>query len=53
MNALNAEPMYFHKPKVLVCHTTKGKGVSFMENNVLWQYLNLTPELLDKALKEI
>jgi transketolase len=26
------------KPTVLICHTTKGKGVSFMENSVLWHY---------------
>ena len=25
-------------PTVLICHTTKGKGVSFMENSVLWHY---------------
>jgi len=53
INALNAEPTYWHKPKVLVCHTIKGRGVSFMENGVEWQYKNLTQELLDKALSEI
>jgi len=26
------------RPTVLICHTTKGKGVSFMENSVLWHY---------------
>lgn len=26
------------KPGVVICHTTKGKGVSFMENSVLWHY---------------
>ena len=25
-------------PTVLICHTVKGKGVSFMENSVLWHY---------------
>lgn len=25
-------------PSVVICHTTKGKGVSFMENQVLWHY---------------
>ena len=53
VNALNAEPMSYHRPKVIVCHTTKGRGVSFMENNVEWQYKNLSQELLDQALKEI
>lgn len=26
------------KPKVLIAHTVKGKGVPFMENDVLWHY---------------
>ena len=26
------------RPTVLICHTTQGKGVSFMENSVLWHY---------------
>ena len=26
------------KPKVIIAKTTKGKGVSFMENKVLWHY---------------
>ena len=28
----------FLKPQVLLMHTIKGKGVSFMENNNLWHY---------------
>lgn len=30
-----AEP---HKPTVIVAHTIKGNGVSFMENDILWHY---------------
>ena len=26
------------KPKCIIAHTVKGKGVSFMENNNLWHY---------------
>jgi transketolase len=26
------------RPRCLIAHTTKGKGVSFMENSVLWHY---------------
>ena len=26
------------RPRVVIAHTTKGKGVSFMENQVLWHY---------------
>lgn len=27
-----------HKPAVIIAHTVKGKGVSFMENDILWHY---------------
>lgn len=27
-----------HKPTVIIAHTVKGKGVSFMEMNILWHY---------------
>jgi transketolase len=45
--------LYFAKPKAVICHTVKGKGISFMENNYHWHYRNLTPELLNQALKEL
>ena len=32
------------KPFLLVCNTTKGKGVSFMENKPIWHYRSPTPE---------
>ena len=41
------------KPAMLIAHTTKGKGVSFMENRVEWHYRNPTPELLAQAIAEI
>ena len=40
-------------PAMLIAHTTKGKGVSFMENKVEWHYRNPTFELLEQALAEI
>ncbi len=27
-----------HKPSVVIAHTIKGKGVSFMQNDILWHY---------------
>ena len=27
-----------NKPTVIIANTTKGKGISFMENNILWHY---------------
>lgn len=41
------------KPSMLIAHTVKGKGVSFMENRVEWHYRNPTIELLTDALAEI
>jgi transketolase len=41
------------KPKVVVAHTIKGKGVSFMENKVEWHYKHPTDNQFKQALKEI
>lgn len=41
------------KPTVLIAHTTKGKGVSFMENQVLWHYRVARGEEFDAAMKEL
>lgn len=41
------------KPTVLVAHTTKGKGVSFMENRVEWHYKTPNDEQLAIALAEL
>jgi len=41
------------KPKVVICETTKGYGVSFMENSVLWHYKSPTGEFLTSALEEL
>lgn len=50
---LEGPPWESGKPMMLIAHTTKGKGVSFMENKVEWHYRNPTAELLDVALAEI
>jgi len=41
------------KPSVLIAHTTKGKGVSFMENSVAWHYRSPTKEQLEAAFLEL
>lgn len=41
------------KPTVVIAHTTKGKGVSFMENKVLWHYRTARGEEFENALKEL
>lgn len=41
------------RPKVVIAHTTKGKGVSFMENSVLWHYRSPQGQEFVDALKEL
>ena len=41
------------KPNCVIAHTTKGKGVSFMENSVLWHYRTAKGEEYAAALKEL
>ena len=41
------------KPLVVLAHTVKGKGVSFMENNNAWHHAVLKEEDYQKALSEI
>jgi transketolase len=41
------------KVKAIVARTTKGKGVSFMENQVEWHYKSLSPEEYKVAYDEI
>jgi transketolase len=40
-------------PTCVIAHTVKGKGVSFMENSVLWHYRSPQGEELEAALKEL
>ena len=40
-------------PTVIIAVTVKGKGVSFMENNILWHYRTPQGEEYDAALKEL
>ncbi|MDZ4858510.1 MAG: transketolase [Candidatus Hydrogenedentes bacterium] len=41
------------KPRAVIAHTTKGKGVSFMENDIEWHYRPPSEEDLDRALLEL
>jgi len=42
--ALNRVPFHADKPSAIVCHTIKGKGVSFVENNLNWHHKNKVTE---------
>ena len=42
-----------NKPKVIIAHTIKGKGVSFMENEFVWHYKSPNEAELKLALDEL
>ncbi|CAL7963016.1 Apulose-4-phosphate transketolase subunit A [Gammaproteobacteria bacterium] len=42
-----------NKPHCIIAHTTKGKGISFMENTVLWHYRSPQGEEYKKAMREL
>lgn len=41
------------KPQVIIAHTVKGRGISFMENQLLWHYRCPDPNEFEKALSEL
>ena len=41
------------KPTVIICRTVKGKGISYMENNILWHYKCPKDDDYEKAVKEL
>ena len=41
------------KPICIIANTIKGKGVSFMENSVMWHYKSLDKNTHSNAMKEI
>lgn len=42
-----------NKPYVILANTTKGKGIKFMENSILWHYKSPSKVELKKALEEL
>jgi len=51
MRALAEESL--GKPKMIVARTIKGKGVSFMEDELVWHYYVVTEEIRARALAEL
>jgi transketolase len=41
------------KPKMVIAHTVKGKGVSYMENRLEWHYLPMTPAQYEQACADV
>jgi transketolase len=49
-STLSRVPLDSSKPSVVICHTVKGKGFSFVENNLEWHHKNQVSEDEVKAL---
>lgn len=41
------------KPKAIIANTVKGKGVSFMEDNIVWHYRAPNKDEYERAMKEL
>jgi len=46
-------PLRANSPSLVLAHTTKGKGVSFMENAVLWHYRTARGDEYERAVQEL
>ena len=52
-NAFNQAKLEKGKPTMIIAHTIKGKGVSFMENNYAWHGAAPNQEQYEQAMKEL
>lgn len=52
-SALNDVPFEVGRPSCIIAHTVKGKGVSFMEDKLLWHYRSPQQEEFEAALDEL
>jgi transketolase len=53
VNTLRRTPIKSEKPTFIVAHTTKGKGVSFIENKAAWHHKVPTCDQMIQAMKEL
>lgn len=51
--ALQGVPFQTDRPSLILAHTIKGKGVSYMENQLSWHYKSPNAEQLELALREL
>lgn len=52
-NIFKKTPLEKGKPTFILAHTIKGKGVDFMEDNLLWHYKSPNKEEYELALKKL
>lgn len=48
--ALSKLPLHAGRPTVIICHTVKGKGVAFAENNMKWHHKS---SIKDSEIREL
>jgi transketolase len=53
LRAFDAAEKYKGRPTVIIAHTVKGKGVSFMENQAAWHGVAPNREQYEKAIAEL
>lgn len=53
LDALDYAQHEKQKPHMIIANTVKGKGVSFMENNIEWHGTAPSPDERDKAIEEL
>lgn len=53
LSALNVAVNYTGRPTVIIAHTIKGKGVSYMEHNNAWHQKVPTTEQYEQAVREL
>lgn len=53
IDAAGAVPFEKGKPSLIIAHTTKGKGISFMENVPIWHYRMPDADEMNTALTEL
>jgi len=53
IETFDALPFEKEKPNLIIAHTTKGKGISYMENNVKWHHGVPNEKQFEEALSEL
>ncbi len=53
VEAVSNAPFTKGRPSVIIAHTIKGKGVSFMENQLMWHYKSPDKAQFEAAMKEL
>lgn len=52
-NLFRSPPLSENKPTLVIAHTVKGKGISFMENVPIWHYRMPNPKELEAGCREL